>query len=284
MISTVFNILLDLLFIVVFEWGIAGAAIATVVSQGGAFITAIFYLNRYHKIIQFTLSEFQFDKKIFKQILRIGLPTGVQHTFVSLGMMAVMAIVNTFGTDIIAAYSVAGRIDNLAVLPAMTFSAALATFVGQNLGAQKPERIRSGLIATLIMSAGITVIVMLVVILFKGAMIGMFTDDPEVIRIGSEYLVIVSSFYLVFTFMFMFSGVMRGAGDTLIPMFFTLFSLWIIRIPFAWLFSSRIGETGIWWAIPAGWAAGLILSFLYYLTGRWKRKVVVKPQVVPVKD
>ena len=112
----------------------------------------------------------------------------------------------------------------------------------------------------------------------------MFTNDPEVIRIGSEYLVIVSSFYLIFTAMFMFGAVMRGAGDTLMPMFFTLFSLWIIRIPFAWLFSSRIGETGIWWAIPAGWAAGLILSFLYYLTGRWKRKVVVRPQVIPVED
>jgi len=284
MISTVFNILLDLLFIVVFEWGIAGAAIATVVSQAGAFITAIFYLNRYHKIIQFTLSEFQFDNKIFRQTLRIGLPTGIQHTFVSLGMMALMAIVNTFGTDVIAAYSVAGRIDNLAVLPAMTFAAALATFAGQNLGAQKPERVRSGLVATLIMSGGTTMIVMLVVILFKGPLIGMFTDDPEVVRIGSEYLVIVSSFYLVFTAMFMFSGVMRGAGDTLIPMFFTLFSLWIIRIPLAWLFSSKFGETGIWWAIPAGWAAGFILSFLYYLTGRWKRKVVIKPQAVPAKE
>ncbi|MBL7110451.1 MAG: MATE family efflux transporter [Bacteroidales bacterium] len=280
MISTLFNILLDLLFVVVFEWGIAGAAIATVVSQGGAFLTAIIYLNRYHKIIQFTLSEFQFDNKIFRQILRIGLPTGIQHTFVSLGMMALMAIVNTFGTDVIAAYSVAGRIDNLAVLPAMNFSAALATFVGQNIGARKPERIRSGLIATLLMSAGITVIVMLIVILFKGPLIGMFTDDTEVIRIGSEYLVIVCSFYLIFTTMFMFGGVMRGAGDTLIPMFLTLFSLWIIRIPFAWLFSSRIGETGIWWAIPAGWVAGLILSFLYYLTGRWKRKVLIKPQAV----
>jgi putative MATE family efflux protein len=284
MISTLFNIGLDLLFIVVFGWGVAGAAIATVVSQAGAFVTAIIYLNRYHKIIQFNLSEFRFDKKIFRQTIRIGLPTGIQHTFVSLGMMALMAIVNTFGTDVIAAYSVAGRIDNLAVLPAMNFSAALATYVGQNLGANKPERVRAGLIATLFMSAGVTVFVMIVVILFKGPLIGMFTDDPEVIRIGSEYLVIVTSFYLIFTGMFIVGGVMRGAGDTLVPMFLTLFSLWIIRIPFAWLFSSRIGETGIWWAIPAGWAAGFILSFLYYLTGRWKTKVVVKPLAVPPRD
>ena len=275
-ISTFFNITLDLLFILVLKWGIAGAAIATVISQGGAFVTAIIYLNRYHKIISFTISEFQFNNRIFRQILKIGLPTGVQHTFVSLGMMALMAIVNTFGTDVIAAYSVAGRLNSLATLPAMNFAAALATFVGQNLGARKTERVRSGLIATLKMSSLFTLLVMGLVIFFKRQLIGMFTNDQEVIRIGSEYLIIVGSFYLIFTTMFMFNGVMRGAGDTLIPMFFTLISLWIIRIPFAWLFSSRIGETGIWWAVPAGWLAGLALSFLYYLTGRWKRKVVIK--------
>jgi len=280
-ISTFTNIGLDLLFILVFKWGIAGAAIATIISQGGAFLTAIIYLNKYHKIIQFNISEFQFDNRIFKQSLRIGLPTGIQHTFVSLGMLALMAIVNTFGTDVIAAYSVAGRIDNLAMLPAMNFSAALATFVGQNLGARKPERVKTGLKSTLFMSSGISVFVMFIVILFKKQLMGLFTDDHEVIRIGSEYLVIVSSFYLLFTAMFKVNGVLRGAGDTLIPMFITLISLWVIRIPFAWLFSSKIGESGIWWAIPAGWFVGLLLSYLYYLTGNWRKKVVVKPQSIP---
>ena len=107
----------------------------------------------------------------------------------------------------------------------------------------------------------------------------MFTKDLEVIRIGGEYLLIVSSFYLLFTIMFMINGVLRGAGDTLIPMFITLTSLWVIRIPFAWIFSRSLGETGIWWSVPAGWGIGLALSFLYYLTGRWKTKAVVKPRV-----
>jgi Na+-driven multidrug efflux pump len=85
----------------------------------------------------------------------------------------------------------------------------------------------------------------------------------------------VTSFYLVFATMFTFSGVMRGAGDTLIPMFITLFALWLIRIPMAYFLSSHIGEKGIWWAVPIGWTAGMIMSFLYYRTGRWKRKAVV---------
>jgi putative MATE family efflux protein len=279
MISTFFNIVFDLLFILVFGWGIAGAAIATVISQAGAFLTAVLYLHRNHKLIDFNLPQYRFDRKIFWQSLRIGLPTGFQHTFVSLGMMAIMAIVNTFGTNVIAGYSAALRIDSLAILPAMNFSAALATFVGQNIGAGRSDRVRRGLIATLLMSSGVSISVMAVVIFLKYPLMGMFTSDTEVIRIGGEYLVIVSSFYLLFTAMFKINGVLRGAGDTLIPMFITLTSLWVIRIPFAWFLSRSLGETGIWWSVPASWGVGLLLSFLYYLTGRWKTRAVLKPQV-----
>jgi putative MATE family efflux protein len=278
-ISTFFNIGFDLLFIVVFKWGISGAAVATVISQAGAFLTAVIYLNRNHKLIDFDLPNWHFDRKIFWQSLRIGLPTGFQHTFVSLGMMAIMAIVNTFGTNVIAGYAAAIRIDSLAILPAMNFSAALATFVGQNIGAGKSGRVKRGLIATLLMSSGVSVVVMAIVIFFKYKLIGMFTNDTEVIRIGGEYLLIVSSFYLLFTAMFKINGVLRGAGDTLIPMFITLTSLWIVRIPFAWIFSRSMGETGIWWSVPAGWGIGLILSYFYYLTGRWKKMAVVKAPV-----
>jgi Na+-driven multidrug efflux pump len=194
-------------------------------------------------------------------------------------MMAIMAIVNTFGTNVIAGYAAAIRIDSLAILPAMNFSAALATFVGQNIGAGKSGRVKRGLIATLLMSSGVSVVVMAIVIFFKYKLIGMFTNDTEVIRIGGEYLLIVSSFYLLFTAMFKINGVLRGAGDTLIPMFITLTSLWIVRIPFAWIFSRSMGETGIWWSVPAGWGIGLILSYFYYLTGRWKKMAVVKAPV-----
>jgi len=283
-ISTVVNIGLDFLFILVFKWGIAGAAFATIIAEGGAFITLAIYLNKYHKLIKFNVFKFQFDNKIFRESLRIGLPTGVQQTFISLGMLALMGIVNTFGTDVIAAYSVAGRIDNLAVLPAMNFGAALATFVGQNLGAGKPDRVKSGFKATLIMSSGISLAVTIIGILFRKQLIGWFTDDPEVIRIGSEYLLIVCSFYLPFTAMFKINGVLRGAGDTFIPMFISLVSLWVVRVPLAWIFSRRIGETGIWWAIPAGWLIGLILYYIYYSTGKWKTKVIVKPVIIDPEE
>jgi len=187
-----------------------------------------------------------------------------------------MGIVNTFGTNVIAGFTVASRLDSLAMVPAMSFSSALSTFVGQNIGANKTERIRTGLISTIRMAGIVTIVTTIVIVLWGNLIMGMFTRDPEVIKIGGQYLTIVSIFYFLFTLMFIYNGVMRGAGDTFIPMFFSLISLWIIRIPLAYFLSGKIGSQGIWWAIPAGWFIGMTLSFIYYKTGRWKAKAVVK--------
>jgi putative MATE family efflux protein len=273
--STLLNTILDLLFVIVFRWGIAGAAAATVISQAFAFFTTIWFLNRSHRILKLNFRDLHFDREIFFQTVRIGLPTGLQQTFVSIGMVTLLKIVNSYGTNVVAAFSAAGRIDNLAILPAMNFSQALSTFVGQNIGANKINRIRSGLWPTILMSSLVSLTVTLITVIFKIPLMKLFTTDINVISAGARYLVIVSSFYLVFNLMFVFSGVMRGAGDTLIPMFITLFSLWIIRIPSAFILSDRFGETGIWWSIPVGWFVGLVLSCLYYLTGAWKRKSIV---------
>lgn len=277
-ISTITNIILDILFIVVFKMGIEGVAIATIISQGGAFVTAIIYLNKNHKLIRISFTKLVFDREIFKLGNKIGLPSGFQHTFVAIGMMAIMGIVNSFGTDVIAAYSAASRLDAIAVIPAMILSQALATFVGQNLGAQKPERVKTGLYATIKITILVTIGTTAIVVLFGSFFMRAFTSDTEVIRIGNEYLTIVSLFYIIFAMMFMFSGVMRGAGETIVPMIFTLVSLWLVRIPVA-MFLSRYmdSEQGIWWSFPIGWAVGLAMAWAYYSTGRWKRKVIIKP-------
>ena len=292
--ATILNIGLDLLFIVKLGWGIEGAALATIIAQGTAFIVAVFYLNRTHELIKFNIRDFAFDREIAKQSLRIGLPTGLQHTFVALGMMALMGIVNGFGTNVVAAFTAAGRLDSLAIIPSMVFSTALSTFVGQNIGAGKIDRVKRGLHRTLLMSSAAAIGITLLIILFKFPLMKLFTTDQEVIQIGGGYLTIVTSFYLLFTWMFIYGGVMRGAGDTIIPMFITLFSLWIIRIPAAVFLSQEtidvfgltikgagLGADGVWWSIPAGWAFGMIFSFIYYKTGRWKTKTVVKVKVEP---
>ena len=283
-ISTILNIILVLLFVVVFHWGIAGTAVATVIAQGVSFLISVIYLNKYHSIIKFSIKDFTFDKEIFIKSIKIGIPSGLQQTFVAIGMMALIRIVNGFGTDAIAAYSVAGRIDSFAVMPAMNFSMALSSFVGQNIGANKTERVKKGFQATMLMTGIVAISITLLAIFFGEAIMSLFTNDQNVIKIGESYLVIVSSFYIVFSFMFVVGGVLRGAGDTLIPMFITLLSLWLLRVPLSWWFSQSYGTDGIWWGIPIAWFFGFVMSYAYYLTGRWKRKAIIKRPIANIND
>jgi putative MATE family efflux protein len=275
-IATLFNIGFDFLFIVALDFGIAGAAYATILSQAGAFITAIVYLNKTHEIIRFHFKGLlRFDKEIFKKSFRVGFPSGLQNTIMALGLSALWGIVNTFGTNVAAAYSAAIRVDSLAIMPAMNLSAALSTFVGQNIGAQKTERVQSGLQVTMIISFLITLVLSALIILFRENLMGLFTGEMAVIEVGKEYLLIVGASYMLLTFLLMISGVLRGAGDTLVPMFLTLLSLWVIRVPAAYLLSGEIGETGVWYASPISWFSGALLSYLYYRTGKWREKGVV---------
>ncbi|MFC2106727.1 MATE family efflux transporter [Bacteroidota bacterium] len=274
-IATIANILLDLLFIIVFKWGVAGAAVATIVSQGGAFVAAIIYLNKTHPIINLSWRKLDFDKSIFFKNAKIGFPIGFQQAFVALSMMVMYFLVNPFGTNSVAAYSVVFRIDAFAAMPAMNFAAAFSTFVGQNLGANKPHRIKSGLWATFKMTSVVAIVMSTVSLTLAGPLMNLFTNDLEVIEIGKTYLRIVSPFYITFTSMFVISAVMRGAGDTIIPMIITFFALWIVRVPACYLLSIKFGIIGIWWGLPLAWVTGALLSYIYYLTGRWRSKVIV---------
>lgn len=273
-ISTVINIILDLVFILVFHWGVAGAAWATIIAQACSFLFGIYYLNKNHEVLKFNIKTMKFDKNIFKKSLKIGLPSGVQQMLFSIGMMGLQGMVNSYGTDTVAAYTAASKVDSFASMPIMNFGAAISTFVGQNLGANKPERVKNGYKATLIMSTIISLSVTIVVIVFRRPLLAMFNTDPDVISVGVRYLVIIPSFYAVISFMFITSGVIRGAGDTLIPMFISILTLWLIRLPIAFILSKKIGSDGLWWGTPAAWSIGAILTFAYFMQGKWKSKAI----------
>ncbi len=278
------NVALDLLFVVGFGWGAAGAAWATVIAQGLSFVGGLAYLNTRNRFLRLDLKALRFDREIFKQSVRIGLPTGIQQTMVSLGMMALTRIVNGFGTATIAAFSAASRLDSFASMPAMNLSQAVSTFTGQNMGAGKTERVKRGHLSAVIVGGAISVAVGATVMAFGPALMGLFTVDAEVIAIGARYLFIVGATYALFSTMFINNGVMRGAGDAFIPMINTLLALWVVRIPCAILFSGPLGmgSDGVWWSVPAGWTMGVIFSTWYYLGGRWKRKAVVsRPTEAP---
>jgi putative MATE family efflux protein len=278
--ATIANVVLDLIFVIYFKWGIAGVAYATILSKAGAFILSVYYINRKYDLFKVRFFGLKFDKSIFIKSFKIGIPSGLQQFFVAVGMIAVFRIVAGFGTTVTDAYSVATRIDFFGMMPAMNFSMALTAFVGQNMGAGRIDRVTQGLKSTMLMSGIISVLISLIIIASGHYLMGIFTKDLAIITIGTDYLMIVSSFYVVFSVMFSYAGVFRGAGDTLFPMLITLLSLWLIRVPVSELLCKQYAETGIWIALPLTWTFGTLASLIYFYTGRWKKKVVVTPLVV----
>jgi putative MATE family efflux protein len=279
-VATLVNVVLDLAFVAVFHWGVAGAAWATIISQAISFLGALAVLDSRNEFVRLDLRAIRFEREVFKQSLRIGLPTGIQQTLVAAGMMALTRVVNGFGATTMAGFAAASRLDTFASMPAMNLGQAMSTFVGQNLGAGKPERVRRGHLSAVIVGAGFSVATSILVMRFGGPLISIFSTDSGVIEIGARYLFIVGAFYVLFSTMFINNGVMRGAGDAMIPMVNTILALWVVRIPLAVFFSGPLGmgPDGIWWAIPAGWLVGAIFSTLYYISGKWKDKAVVRPR------
>lgn len=269
--STVLNIGLDLLFVLAFGWGVAGVAWATVISQGLAFVGAVWWLDRKNELVRVNFLRLRFDREIFGLSLRIGLPSGIQQSLVSLGIATMTGLVNSFGTNAIAGYAAASRIESLASMPAMTISMALSTFVGQNLGAGLSHRVKRGLRAALAMGVGVSVLGAVVFAFGAGQLIGLFNPDPGVVAVGTSYLWIIGPFIMVFAAMFMFSGVLRGAGESIVPLVSTLVAMWAVRVPVAFVFSAWWGLNGVWLAWPTGWFVGLMVSWLYYRSGRWVR-------------
>lgn len=282
-VSLLLNAGLVALFVVGLGWGIAGSAWATLIAQGVSFLGATVYLNRTHPVLKFRLRGLEFDRAILKRALAIGLPSGVQQMLAAGGMMVLTRLVNGFGTDAMAGYTAAGRVDTFAIMPAMSLSAAISTFVGQNVGAGKLERVRNGLRAALLISAGTSLLTTLAVVVFGWHLIAMFNPDPAVVAVGARYLLIAGGFYIVFSSMFVVNGALRGAGDTMIPMLVTVLALWVIRVPVSTFLSARIGLDGIWWGAPVAWCAGLAFSAGYFATGRWKR-LAGFPKPVPVPE
>lgn len=276
LITTILNIALDLLFIVGFDWGIEGAARATVIAQGIGMCVALGYVNNTHPLLSIKKRDLLFDMKLFKEGLKIGLPTSVQQCAIALGLIALLGIVNSFGTDTLTAYGAAGKIDTIITQAVLTLSGALAAFCGQNIGAGRFDRVRKGLRFTMLVNILFGIITFAAIYFFGDEMMRAFTADPAVIAIGKEYLLIIGGFFIVHGALNIYNGALRGAGDTFFTMLSSLLCLWLIRIPLAYQLSMWYGRQGIWWAIGLSIGIGLIITFIYYKMGIWKRRCVVK--------
>lgn len=291
--ATVLNIVLDPLFIFglgpIPAMGIRGVALATVLAQLIATVVTLRYLAHGTDLLEgkiTSLSTWRLDRHLAYELFRIGIPAGLQSVVVSFAMMILTAVVNSFGPTTVAAFGAASRLDQFAFLPAFSVSFAATALVGQNLGAQKMERVRETVRWSLLLAGAITVGITLVALLRPTILLVIFTQDEGVIREGITYLRIVGLSYVPLALMFTLSGVLRGAGDTMATMVISLLTLWGIRLPLAIGLSHYLGwgVAGAWWSITFSALAGLALNALYYWRGNWQRKALVKPRPLPAEQ
>ncbi len=254
--SAVMNVILDLYFVIVLETGVWGAAVATVISQyaAGAGI-AVLSISR-HKALRFSLSDMRPEKDLFSELLSLSVLTSLQQSIMNLGILCVQGIVNGFGSGVMAAFAAGVKIDSIAYMPLQEFGNAFSTFVSQNGGAGKEERIKKGMRTAFTIATLFGLLISLVVFIFPGILISIFIDPSEtaLIETGSEYLRIEGSFYILIGYLFLFYGIFRALKAPAVSLLLTVISLGL-RVLLAYLLSGLpIGETGIWMSIPIGWA------------------------------
>lgn len=281
--SSLTNIVLDLVFVIRFGMGVAGVAYATLISQGiSAVLSFIWLMIRLSKM-QIREEFSYFDFQTLKTIWKIAVPSTIQQSIVSIGFVLVQALVNRYGSVVMAGYAAAGKIDSIAILPMVNVGNAMSTFTAQNTGAGKPERVTRGLRAGWIMSGVIGLIVTVILFLWGDVFVGAFVDTAsnlEVIAVGVEYLRVVSTFYVVMGVMNTANGVLRGAGDIKVFLASALCNLGS-RVILAYALAYVIGKSAIWWAIPIGWSIGLIISLIRLKSGKWKGKSLVDTTPLP---
>lgn len=270
-VSSVLNIILDLVLVLVCGLGVLGVALGTIVSQAVSWLFGLGYINRRYPEIAIRPFCRRFDRQLFRQIMGIGLPAGIQMSLVAVGSMAVMSKVNSFGEEYTAAYNVGSRLDQMAFLPVQSLSNAVTAFVGQNIGAHRLDRARQGIRVTVISSV-IWSAVMLVLIPLGPSLVALFTPNPAVVEAGAVYLRCIMPFYLLFSVMFSLNNAMRGAGESVFPMVDVILSLILLRVPAVYYLADHYGPDYMYYGIGIGWVLGFLLSVLYYASGRWKRR------------
>ena len=284
--SVLLNTVLDP--VLMFGWlglpalGLNGTAWATVIAQAIALWALVAMLRRRNNPVAPALGRKSFDWRTMWTTIRIGIPAAVQQSLISVGMVFVTGIVNGFGENATAAFGAASRVDQLAFMPALTFSMAISTLAGQNIGANRHHRVREVFLWGCLLSGGITLTASLLVVSLPRVMLRIFTDDAAVIALGADYLRIVGACYIFFAVMFVSNGIINGAGHTLVTTAVSLVSLWVVRVPLAYWLSRRLGSvTGVWYAISLSFGVSMLSSLGYYLTGRWRRPIARRHAVPP---
>ena len=272
-VSSVMNIVLDLWFVLGFHWGVAGAAFATVLSQYVSGIGLAVYTYWKTPEFRIRLKYLRPRLAMLREIAQFSFLTSVQQSVMNLGILMVQGLVNSFGTVIMAAFAAAVKIDSFAYMPAQEFGNAFSTFVAQNYGAGKTDRIKEGIKKAVMMSVAFCLVISLLVFIFARPLMMIFVDpsETEILAAGVEYLRIEGAFYCGIGCLFLLYGLYRAIKRPGMSVVLTIFSLGT-RVVLAYILSAVdfIGVTGIWWSVPIGWALADFVGFLYYKKNKKK--------------
>ncbi len=268
--SSLLNVALDILFVGVFKWGVWSAAVATVISQMGSVLLCMIYLCKKGHIFTVELRKLRFHKDMFIEIIRFGLPSGVQNSVIAFANVIVQSQINSFGTYAQAAYGVHAKVEGFAFLPIMSFNMATTTFIGQNLGAKQYDRAKKGARFGILAAVILAELIGVAVYFTAPYLIGMFDSNPEVIRLGVQQAQTICLFYFLLAFSHAVAAVCRGAGKAFVPMFVML-SIWcVVRIIYIHAVMMLTGDISlIYWAYPITWAISSVIYFFYYNFSDW---------------
>ena len=281
-VACVLNIILDLVFVIYFDMSAAGVALATIIAQAVSASLCIYKLLHMPGVTV-KRKDLIPEKRMSMKIIRLGLPSGLTQAIFSMSAIVVQALTNSFGTAVMACSIVVMRVDGFAMMPNFTFGMAMTTFVGQNIGAGRMDRVREGVRVGLRAGLMISVVLVSGILIFGEGLIRMFTNTEELITLGVHMLRILALGYIAVAVTQSLSGVMRGAGDTMTPMWVSIISTVLIRVPIAYglayLTQSEAMPNGspdsIYISLLISWVMGALLTVIFYRRGAWKKKSVM---------
>ena len=277
LISSVLNIGLDLLFVAHFKMGVTGAAIATDISQAASFTAAYAYMTKKYPMFRFKLSDFRWDSQMIKATIRIGFPISLQLMIVSFGLTFIQRAVNEFGKVMTASATVGQRIEMYLNLPATAFQTTLATYTGQNIGAGKPERVKKGVKQALMIALSFTLFISAMVTIYSGSIVTLFSLSDQAAEYCLLHLRAIALVNIVLTMYVPVFGVFQGSNHSAFPMIVATVALGTrVLVTYLFRYSDIFGHTIIWWNGIFGFGMGFIVTWIYYLSGKWQNNAAIK--------
>lgn len=268
--SSIVNVALDLLFVAVLGFGVGAAALATTISQGISALLCFIRLVRFDTPYQVKLRQIRFHWPSFGRIVKHGLPAGIQNSVIAMANLVVQTNINSFGKEAMAGCGSYSKLEGFAFLPVTCFTQALATFVGQNLGAKQYDRVKTGTRFGIVCCVILAELVGLIFWRFAPALISFFNDAPKVIEYGSMHMRTIAPFFFLLAFSHCIAAILRGSGKTSVPMFTMLICWCLIRVSYITIAIQYVNElTTISWAYPLTWCCSSLFFLIYYLKADW---------------